>query len=41
MLAMIDGTRTAGAQSPNATFSHAHPLFWAPFGLVGDGGGMR
>jgi hypothetical protein len=22
-------------------FSYAHPLFWAPFTLVGDGGGGK
>jgi len=22
-------------------FSYAHPLFWAPFTLVGDGGSTR
>ncbi len=23
------------------SFSYAHPLFWAPYALVGDGGGSR
>lgn len=26
-------------QSAGGAFSYAHPLFWAPFALVGDGGG--
>lgn len=26
-------------QSAGRAFSYAHPLFWAPFALVGDGGG--
>ena len=25
----------------NVVFAYAHPLFWAPFTLVGDGGGAR
>jgi len=41
MLAMIDGAAVADQKAPAASFSHAHPLFWAPFGLVGDGGGRR
>jgi hypothetical protein len=24
--------------SGNSLFSYAHPLFWAPYALVGDGG---
>jgi CHAT domain-containing protein len=31
-LALIDGEGGAG-------FSYAHPIFWAPFSLIGDGGG--
>ena len=36
-LALIDG---AGAIGPGGkpVFSYAHPIFWAPFSLVGDGG---
>ena len=34
MLALIDAPQ-AGAGT--AAFSYAHPLFWAPFSLVGDG----
>jgi CHAT domain-containing protein len=37
MLAMIDtGGRMGGKQT--LLFSYAHPIFWAPFSLVGDGG---
>ncbi|MEE8392746.1 MAG: CHAT domain-containing protein, partial [Rhodospirillales bacterium] len=25
----------------NTAFSYAHPIFWAPFTVVGDGGGAR
>lgn len=30
-----------GRLSSKAAFSYAHPIFWAPFTLVGDGGGAR
>jgi len=37
-LALID--RQAPTDSPSGTgaYSYAHPMFWAPFALVGDGG---
>jgi CHAT domain-containing protein len=37
MLALIDGP---GALDPTGAsqFSYAHPIFWAPFSVVGDGG---
>jgi CHAT domain-containing protein len=36
MLDLIDGPGlTAGGRS---IASYAHPIFWAPFTLVGDGG---
>ena len=37
MLHLIDneGARDASGQ---IVFSYAHPMFWAPFSLVGDGG---
>ncbi len=38
MLALIDGPGLAGADG-KALFTYAHPIFWAPFSLVGDGGG--
>jgi CHAT domain-containing protein len=37
MMAMVDGqgyTDTAG----KAEFAYAHPLFWAPYTIIGDGG---
>ena len=37
MLALIDGPGYVDA-SGNPVFSYAHPIFWAPFSLVGDGG---
>ena len=36
-LALIDGPGAAGADG-KPLFSYAHPIFWAPFSLVGDGG---
>ena len=37
MLALIDGTTDPGDTGPPLG-SLAHPAFWAPFLLVGDGG---
>ena len=38
MIAMIDGGRYADLTTGEALFAYAHPIFWAPFTLVGDGG---
>jgi CHAT domain-containing protein len=37
MLGLIDGNGQVDAQK-KTVFSYAHPIFWAPFSLVGDGG---
>ncbi|MBL8670103.1 MAG: CHAT domain-containing protein [Alphaproteobacteria bacterium] len=37
MLALMDGPGQTDAQGRTA-FTYAHPLFWAPFTLVGEGG---
>ncbi|MCH7486503.1 MAG: CHAT domain-containing protein [Proteobacteria bacterium] len=37
MLGLIDGP--GFVDEGKAVFSYAHPLFWAPFTLIGDGGG--
>jgi hypothetical protein len=39
MMALLDG---AGAvDGPGRTiYSYAHPLFWAPYPVIGDGGGV-
>jgi hypothetical protein len=29
----------AAKPCPGTVFSYAHPIFWAPFTLIGDGGG--
>ena len=38
MLALIDGPGFIDPVSKTPVYSYAHPLFWAPFSLVGDGG---
>lgn len=37
MLTLIDGPGLKGPDG-KTLFSYAHPIFWAPFSLVGDGG---
>jgi CHAT domain-containing protein len=37
-LALIDGTGEADPATRKVAFSYAHPIFWAPFSVVGDGG---
>jgi CHAT domain-containing protein/tetratricopeptide (TPR) repeat protein len=39
MVGLIDGPGYVDPESRQAVFSYAHPIFWAPFSLVGDGGG--
>ena len=39
MLGVIDGDGYVDPSSGETVFSFAHPIFWAPFSLVGDGGG--
>jgi CHAT domain-containing protein len=38
MLGLIDGPGFVDTKSGRTVFSYAHPIFWAPFVLVGDGG---
>jgi CHAT domain-containing protein len=38
-LALIDGPGYVADGKPY--FSYAHPIFWAPFAVIGDGGGQR
>jgi CHAT domain-containing protein len=38
MIALMDGPGMVDAAGRTA-FSYAHPMFWAPFSVVGDGGG--
>ncbi|HMM90823.1 CHAT domain-containing protein [Bradyrhizobium sp.] len=37
MMALIDGPGYAGADG-KTEFAYAHPLFWAPYTIIGDGG---
>ncbi len=40
MVALIDGRGYVDDEG-NTVFSYAHPIFWAPFTLVGDGGNSQ
>jgi len=40
-LALIDGPGFKDPATGKTVFSYAHPLFWAPFSLVGDGGAAK
>ena len=37
MVALIDGPGYVDSATSESLFSYAHPLFWAPFALIGDG----
>lgn len=37
---LIDGPGYVDPATGRTVFSYAHPIFWAPFSLVGDGGGQ-
>lgn len=39
MLNLLDNGVYTDPQTQAPVFAYAHPLFWAPFALVGDGGG--
>ena len=41
MVGLIDGPGRIDTKSNKTVFSYAHPLFWAPFTLIGDGGGAQ
>ncbi len=41
MLAMIDKGGYVDSKTGETVFSYAHPIFWAPFSLIGDGGGGK
>jgi CHAT domain-containing protein/tetratricopeptide (TPR) repeat protein len=38
MMALLDGPGAVDA-SGKTVFTYAHPLFWAPYSIIGDGGG--
>ena len=37
MMALMDGPGYVGADG-KTEFAYAHPLFWAPYSIIGDGG---
>lgn len=37
MMALVDGPGYVGADG-KTVFAYAHPLFWAPYSIIGDGG---
>jgi CHAT domain-containing protein len=37
MMAMVDGPGYTDAAG-KSEFAYAHPLFWAPYTIIGDGG---
>jgi CHAT domain-containing protein len=39
MAGLIDGNGYVDPASRATVFAYSHPIFWAPFSLVGDGGG--
>ena len=41
MHALIEGPGFVDIESGKTIFSYAHPIFWAPFSLIGDGGGGK
>lgn len=41
MIALIDGPGYKDPKTGKEIFVYAHPLFWAPFSLIGDGGGGK
>ena len=41
ILALIDGPGYINTRVNKIIFSCAHPIFWAPFSLIGDGGARR
>ena len=38
MMALLDGSGAVDG-SGRTVYSYAHPLFWAPYSVIGDGGG--
>lgn len=40
-VALIDGPGFIDPQTGKPAFSYAHPIFWAPFSLIGEGGDFK
>ena len=41
MLGLADGRGFVDKSTDKVVFSYAHPIFWAPFSLLGGGGGGK
>ncbi len=39
MAGLLDGPGFVDPATRQSVFAYSHPIFWAPFSLVGDGGG--
>ena len=39
-MALLDGPGFTDAAG-KTVFAYAHPLFWAPYSIIGDGGGTK
>jgi CHAT domain-containing protein len=39
MMALLDGGEAKDKEG-NTLFTYGHPLFWAPYSIVGDGGSL-
>ena len=37
MMALLDGPGSVD-ETGHTIFTYAHPLFWAPYSVIGDGG---
>jgi CHAT domain-containing protein/tetratricopeptide (TPR) repeat protein len=40
-MALLDGSGFSDPSSGKMLFSYAHPIFWAPYTIIGDGGGTQ
>ena len=38
MMALADGAGLSSTRRARREFAYAHPLFWAPYTIIGDGG---
>jgi hypothetical protein len=40
MMGLVDGSGYIGTDAKTA-FAYAHPLFWAPYSIIADGGSSQ
>ena len=38
MMALVDGPGLVDPATKKTVFLYAHPIFWAPYALIGEGG---